>query len=500
MILAVWLGLLAVFAPLGLKLPELTNDEIVLPSTSQTAEAHRLVAARFPGGAQQQVLLVYHRPGGLTAADRSEIAADARRAADVPLVAGTQQPFATPGLVSTSGDVAVMIVSLASKEIFRVRPTIEELRAFPPTRAGLERHVTGTPALLSDFNSAIKESDTTLLVATGLLVLLLLLAVYRSPILALLPLTVVVVAYSVASGVIYLLARAGLPVDSTSTSLLLVLMFGAGTDYCLLLVARYRANLRAGSNVADAVGQAVPQAAPAMIASAVTVIAAMLAMLAGVLGLNRTLGPVNAIGIAVVLLASLTLLPAVLAIAGERAFWPGRPGAAERVGGRWQRLGERVRRRPLPWLVAVVLVLCAGAGGVSVYKLHSSWLQQFQNETDGTRGYDVLKSRFPPGALAPLRVLLVRSTGAVTPADVAVVQGHLRANPGVASVSGVQSRATDGRAVTLSRRVRGRPVRQSRGATSRRSPCVARGPLPRPACPRGGGHRAPSRLPAGGGP
>ena len=107
--------------------------------------------------------------------------------------------------------------------------------------------MTGTPALLSDFNSAIKEADTTLLVATGLLVLLLLLAVYRSPILALLPLIVVVVAYSVASGVIYLLAEAGLPVDSTSTSLLLVLMFGAGTDYCLLLVARYRANLRAGA-------------------------------------------------------------------------------------------------------------------------------------------------------------------------------------------------------------------------------------------------------------
>ena len=154
------------------------------------------------------------------------------------------------------------------------------------------------------------------------------------------------VAYSVASGVIYLLAEAGLPVDSTSTSLLLVLMFGAGTDYCLLLVARYRANLRAGQNVEDAVGRALPQAAPAMIASAVTVIAAMLAMLAGVLGLNRTLGPVNAIGIAIVLLASLTLLPAVLAVTGERAFWPAKPDAAEKAGGVWQRLGERVRRRP----------------------------------------------------------------------------------------------------------------------------------------------------------
>ena len=448
-ILAAWAMLLAVFGPLGLKLPELTNDEVVVPSSSETAQAHRLIAERFPGGDQKQVLLVYRRAGGLTAADRSEIAVDARRAAEVQLVAGTLQPYATPGLVSPRGDVAVTVLLLSSEEIFRVRPTIEELRALPPPGGGLERNVTGTPALLSDFNSAIKEADTTLLAATGLLVLLLLLAVYRSPILALLPLMVVVVAYSVASGVIYLLAKAGLPVDSTSTSLLLVLMFGAGTDYCLLLVARYRANLRAGKDVAHAVGRALPQAAPAMIASAVTVMAAMLAMLAGVLGLNRTLGPVNAIGIAIVLLASLTLLPAVLAVAGERAFWPGRPNAAEKVGGVWQRLGERVRRRPLSWLTAVVLLLGAGAGGLSVYELHSDWLRQFKNETDGTRGYDALKTGFPAGALAPTTVLLERRDGPVTPADVAAVQERLRGGPGIAAVTDVQRRSTDGRAATL---------------------------------------------------
>ena len=448
-ILGAWALLLAIFGPLGLKLPELTNDEIVLPASSQTAEAHRVIAARFPGGDQKQVLLVYRRPGGLTAADRDVIAADTRRAAEVELVSGTLQPFVSPGLVSARGDVAVTVLSLASKEIFRVRPTIEELRALAPPGDGLERHVTGTPALLSDFNSAIKEADTTLLAATGLLVLLLLLAVYRSPILALLPLAVVASAYSVASGVIYLLAREGLPVDSTSTSLLLVLMFGAGTDYCLLLVARYRANLRAGGGVDAAVRRALPQAAPAMIASAVTVIAAMLAMLAGVLGLNRTLGPVNAIGIAIVLLASLTLLPAVLAVAGERAFWPGRPDAAEKAGGVWQRIGERVRRRPLAWLAAVVLLLGAGAGGLSVYELHSSWLQQFKKDTDGTRGYEVLQSGFPAGSLAPTRVLLERRDGPVTSADVAAVDERLREHPSIVSVTDVQSRSTDGRAATL---------------------------------------------------
>ena len=134
-----------------------------------------------------------------------------------------------------------------------------------------------------------------------------------------------------------------------------------------------------------------------MIASAVTVMAAMLAMLAGVLGLNRTLGPANAIGIAIVLLASLTLLPAVLAVTGERAFWPGKPDAAEKAGGVWQRLGGRVRRRPLPWLAAVVLGLSACAAGISVYELHTDWIRQFKNETDGTRGIRRAEDRLPGG-------------------------------------------------------------------------------------------------------
>src|SRR5687767_13626883 len=157
-ILGAWAVLLAIFGPLGLKLPELTNDEIVLPSSSETAEANRLISERFPGGDQKQVLLVYRRPGGLTDADRRVIAADTSRALQVPLVVGALGPSLSPELVSPSGDVAVTVLSLSSEEIFRVRPTIEELRGLPPPAVGLERHVTGTPALLSDFNSAIKEA------------------------------------------------------------------------------------------------------------------------------------------------------------------------------------------------------------------------------------------------------------------------------------------------------------------------------------------------------
>ena len=480
-VLALWLVLLAIFAPLGLKLPQVTNDEIVLPSASQTARADRLLATRFPGGDLQYALLVYRRPGGLTAADRLRIAADARRAASAPLVEQAIPPFgarAAPGLVSRNGDVAMTVVALGSKKLFRVQPTIEDLRKLRSGN-GLEVHVTGRPALLSDFNSALKEADAKLLLATGLLVLLLLVAVYRSPVLALVPLVVVGIAYSVASGVLYLLAKAGLPVDSTSTSLLLVLMFGAGTDYCLLLIGRYRANLRTGLDTEPAVVRALARAAPAMVASGVTVIAALLAMLMGTLGLNRTLGPVNAIGIAIVLLAGLTLLPALLALLGERAFWPGHPRGREsaRATGLWLRLGTRVRRRPLPWVLAIVLLLGAFAGGLATYRLHADWFKQFRQQTDGTRGYAALRSGFPPGVLAPTNVLVERSDGALRPADVTLVRSRLRAGSGVASVSGVQRRSSDGRAAQLALTLKDDPF----GATAMRQVVQLRRELGAPA-------------------
>src|SRR5579863_7480398 len=125
-VLAVWAVLIGVFAPLGLKLPQVTNDEVVLPSGSETARVDRALAARFRGGNEQSVFVVYRRAGGLTAADRRTIGLDVNRVAGLPLVEGTRVPFgpgATPGLVSAKGDVAVTVVLLASQGIFRVQPT-----------------------------------------------------------------------------------------------------------------------------------------------------------------------------------------------------------------------------------------------------------------------------------------------------------------------------------------------------------------------------------------
>jgi RND superfamily putative drug exporter len=461
-VVAAWLCLVVVFAPLGSKVPSVTTDEYGLPGGSQTTQLNHYVRDHFPGGDQRPVLIVYRREGGLTQADRGRIMIDAREIVGLDHVAEPVPAFVfgrppNPGLVSRDGEVAITIVPLrAGGKVFRVTPTIEELRDHVLREGPLETHVTGNPALISDYNTAIKEADAKLLLATVALVLVLLIAVYRSPILALIPLLVVGLAYAVVIGIVYVLNRAaGLAVDSASSSLLLVLMFGAGTDYCLLFVSRYRSALRRHSDPVEALRATIPEAAAPMVASALTVIAAMLVMLAGIFGVNRTIGPVNAIGIAVVLLAGLTVLPALLALLGRRAFWPygssvaaGGETEPEVSRGRWRALGLRVQRRPALWLLAVVPFVIAGTAGFFVWQTQVNPIEQFRGMTDGTRGYHVLSSAFPPGAVNPTSILVERKDGPVRSTDLAEVRERATV-PGVEQIRDTGRRSEDGRAALL---------------------------------------------------
>jgi putative drug exporter of the RND superfamily len=468
-VLSVWALVAVVLAPIGMHLPDVTNDEFVLPGGSQTTQVRTLLRDRFPGGDQRPLLLVYRRPGGLLPSDRTRIVADAARAArEVPLATRPLAAFA-PGspreLVSQNGQTAITVVPLHSGKTINTTPSVEALRGIARDRPpGVQTFVTGWAAVQSDYNSAIKEADAKLLLATGALVLLLLLAVYRAPLLALLPLIVVGTAYAIAAGVLYLLARAvDLPVDSTSTSLVLVLMFGAGTDYCLLLVARYRAALRLEQNPAAALRSAIPEAAPAMIASAFTVIAALLVMLSAIFGVNRTLGPVNAIGVAVVLLASLTLLPAALAVLGMRAFWPRQTAEASSEARQvrfWSSLGARVRRRPAIWLSGAVVGLLAAACGLLLYEPTVDAVAQFRHPTDGTRGFAALRADFPAGALAPVTAVVETPGDQLSAEQVTASRDWLGAVRGVAAVTDTGNRSVDGRLAALTVTFADEPFRQ----------------------------------------
>ena len=181
--------------------------------------------------------------------------------------------------MSQDGTTAFTVIPINATTQQDINTLTEEVREVVNGGAGLTAEVTGPAALETDLRHAFESADFALLAVTALLVLVLLLAIYRSPLLALIPLVVVGISYMIASGVIKIFADAGMPVTSISTSLLAVLMFGAGTDYCLLLVARYTEELHTHEDRYEALQRAIPRAAPAIIASAGTVILAMLVLI-----------------------------------------------------------------------------------------------------------------------------------------------------------------------------------------------------------------------------
>jgi putative drug exporter of the RND superfamily len=264
--------------------------------------------------------------------------------------------------------------------------------------------------MAADSGAAFKGIDGTLLFSTIGVVIVILLLTYRSPILWVLPVISAGVALTVAEGVIYLLAKdAGLVVNAQSAGILTVLVFGAGTDYALLLVARYREELRRHQDRHVAMAVALHRAGPAIFASAGTVIVGMLCLLVAETNSTKGLGPVAAIGVAVGLLVMVTLLPALLVICGRWVFWPSRPqeGSAEpTTTGFWAHIGTRIARRPrIVWVVTSVVLAFACIGIVDLHADGLSNNEQYTGTVDSVTGEAVLSRHFPAGASDPVSIV-----------------------------------------------------------------------------------------------
>jgi RND superfamily putative drug exporter len=457
-VIALWIVAVFALSPLGGKLADATRDETAsfLPAGAESTRVQELLKDRFPGGETTIGLIVYKRDGGLTEADRAKIARDAQRVDDaIPVTQPAQVPFssdAPPGLVSANGDAAYTVVTVPLN-FDRVADWGKETRDLVGDGGGgLQVYVTGDLGLWADFEEVFGEVDTRLLLATVLLVLVLLGAIYRAPLIAIIPIVVVGLAYQVATAFIYLYADAGNTVNSNSTGILVVLMFGVGTDYCLLLVSRYREELHRVEDKHAAMARALRRAGPALLASGCTVIAAMLVLLLADTGSTKSLGPVSAIGVASVLLAGLTLLPALLTAAGRKGFWPRSSAVAYQPDvdlaqrqGIWRRFGDRVLQRPGLALAATTALFALFTLGLLAYKEDYSIGGFFKKSVESVEGFDVLAESFPQGALAPTSILVLRDDGEarVSNADLAAVRRRVEGIDGVASVSGPQ-RSEDG--------------------------------------------------------
>ncbi len=372
-------------------------------------------------------------PRARTAADRAKAAKDVNSFIALPGV--------VPGQVigpiqSADGKViqTILQVNLGKQGWNGAEKGADSIRAITASNAnGLTSYLTGALGSAADNSKIFKGIDSTLLYSALAVVIVILLITYRSPVLWLLPVISSWVALITAEAVIYLLAaHAGLTVNAQSAGILYVLVFGASTDYALLIVARYREELRRHDRRHPAMAEALRRAGPAIIASASTVIIALLTLLAADLQSTKSLGPVLAIGVAVGAFAMLTLLPALLVICPRGVFWPYRPnyGTAEpSARGLWARVGWSIAPRPRRvWITtAVVLgVLALGLTGLRAHGLTNA--QSFRGHPDSVIGETVLARHFPAGAGEPV-IVIGKATAA------APLRSAFAATPGISGVT-----------------------------------------------------------------
>jgi RND superfamily putative drug exporter len=319
--------------------------------------------------------------------------------------------------------------------------------------AGLSVYIAGPAGYDADSAKAFGGIDHSLLIATILVVIFILFLVYRSPLLWLLPVLSAGIALTSAEAVVYVLAKGGaIVVSAQSAGILTILVFGVGTDYALLLVARYREELRRRADRHEAMAVAVRRAGPTVVASAATVVASMLVLQFADMNSTRGLGPVAAIGVAVSLLVMITLLPALLVITGRWVFWPSRPafGTPDTTGaGGWGRAGRQIARRPrLVWSVTV-LILAGCALGLT--QLHATGLtnkNSFTGTPQSVLAQQVLDRHFPAGQDGQPVIVIGNASSAGD------IRQTLASSTGIAAVSPPQVR---GNLVALSATLRAQP-------------------------------------------
>lgn len=433
-VIAAWLALALAGAFAHARIGDVTaaGQSSFLPSNAESTRAIEALSGRGGGhsgggvGEEVPLVIVFERDEGLGKADLAAIGRIGDGLDELGITGATPalDPFSADateslgevariakgiGPISRDGEAALVVLALDAGDRGAIVHGVREVREYLAvhTPRGIASYVTGPAGIAADLEQVAEEAGQTLLIATLGLVLILLLLVYRAPLLAAMPLLVVGSAYLLATGIAYLLIEAGaITVNSEGTMLLLVLIFGAGTDYSLLLVHRYREELRRGGPAAAALPTALTETAPAIAASGGTVIAAMLVLLVANLESTHWLGPILAIGIAMMLAAAFTLLPALLSLLGERAFWPATGAAKEQGESRWTRVAELVRRRSRTIVLSVFALLIVLALGNFSQHGTIGFGQGETKPNESSEGTAVLDEHFPPGLSSPLTAVV----------------------------------------------------------------------------------------------
>jgi RND superfamily putative drug exporter len=428
------------FAP---KLATTTDEASFLPSHYESVQALNLQEAAFPQAAAPAAMIVLERSDGtpLTAADSMAVKDLAAKlsAAHIPEVTDLQvgQPAPNRQLQTVGVQMPKDDDPQLKKQTDAVKALRTELQA-DLSGTGLKGGITGTAAQTLDSQTSGNKAEALIGVATIGLILVLLLVIFRSPVVALLPIITIGVVSQIADGLIAWASKAfDLKTDSSVTSMLIVVLFGVGTDYILFFMFRYRERLRAGDAPKEAVAGAVTRAGEAIVSAGGAVIVSFMALTLSTLGLFRSLGPALAIAVAVTLVAGLTLIPSVVALLGTRVFWPSKAWQTEPRGARFAAIGGSMGRHPGRFaagsgIVMVALALAAfsfrptfdlSSGSTGKGSESTVWQKNLTNAASA-------------GATQPSQVMVRSTDGAVlSDAELEAYRSTLTEVPGVAQVS-----------------------------------------------------------------
>ena len=431
------------------------NQSSFLPSDTESQQANELISKYFPGEASgASGTLVFYRPDCLTQSDldytktvQDWLLSD-QNSADVTVVTSIfNSPEASSRLMSPDKTTMLMNFGLGSSpEESRSGEDVQTIRQYlndAPT--GLEVYVSGSAGIYSDLFSSLTESLDLTTIITVVLVIVLLLIIYRSPIASLVPLFTIGMAYLVARGVLGLAAQAGISIWSQIDVFLIVLVFGAGTDYCLFMISRFREELRRNETRMQATKATVTRIGAVITASAFAVIIGLSGMAVARFQMIGTMGPVLAVSILITLFASLTLTPALASLFGKWLFWPAHSQVRNHAPahrGFWSRVAGVTTGHPMIVVPVVIAVMAAPLLALPHLNRSYDQLAELPSDSDSASGFRVLTEHFNVGEMDPLVSVVVapQNQKVSSPEGLAALLrlgNDVRNTPGVAQVQSI---------------------------------------------------------------
>jgi RND superfamily putative drug exporter len=434
-IVVFWLllaGVVFLFTP---NLSSLLNSDqaAFLPQDADSVKADRLSSELFKDkGGRSTAVIVIRRENGLTDEDRAYLKAlndffDKNRG-DF-FISEINSPFKNKELekemYSKDGKAALLSLSLSipsynvrtNETAISIKNAVgaeqgKRIAGAPSKPEGLEAAVTGDAVMSQEENENINRSMDLTVKITIVLVLIILIIIYRSPFAPFVSLLTIGVSFIVSRGIIALMAEAGYRISSFTETFLIAVLFGAGTDYCLLFISRFKEELNVGKPHREALGAAFPNTGAAVLSSGCTVLVGFLFMVFARFGLFNATGPSVAIGMAVTLIAVMSLLPAILAIFGERIFWPGHLAAARaqpravRTNSPWNRIAASVTSKPVRHILISLLVLLPFFIAAGWSSRSYDQLKELPASTGSIRGFEIMKQSFSQGEMMPVKIVM----------------------------------------------------------------------------------------------